>query len=627
MKRIAKYSLPISPFIFYVKKCKFFKRQSNKTVLLYYYVHLDMIKINHTKVFLTAFFLFLQISVFAQSKNVKLPANWFNLDLIDNGYFGISTEKAYREILKDKQPKEQIIVAVIDGGVDIAHPDLTSVLWTNAKEIPGNGIDDDGNGYIDDVHGWNFIGSKKGNLEFDNLELIRLLRIYTPKYQSTTNLTPLDSNQKEEFRLYKKMVGDFGKKYEDASNTFSVLVAINKVLDSAAKGSNKQVPTYEDVERYKADDDVEEQVKTIIRKGSKEDGSFEKFYKSIKDGYKQYDAMLKYNLNPKYDMRAELVGDDYSNSNERKYGNADVKGPDAMHGTHVSGIIGADRTNNLGILGVANYVRIMAIRVVPTGDERDKDVANGIRYAVDNGARVINMSFGKAYKWDKKVVDEAVKYAELKGVLLVHAAGNDNQNNDIEENFPNKYFESPEAEAYKVAHRKPAKPDFTPPKPMGQNSMGMRPPMNSAIIKTAPVDSAKFKLPSASNWIEVGASAYKDDETLKADFSNYGKYTVDVFAPGFLINATVPDGKYEDLDGTSMASPVVSGLAALILSYYPKLNPAQVREIIIKSVTKVNHKVKYKNEKGENTRALFSEICISGGIVNAYNALKLAETY
>ncbi|RZK26462.1 MAG: peptidase S8 [Flavobacterium sp.] len=588
-----------------------------------------MMNINLKKITFAAVLLFLNIFVFAQSKNVQLPPNWFNLDLVENGFYGISTEKAYRELLKDKKPKQNVIVAVIDGGVDINHQDLKDVLWINKKEIPGNGIDDDGNGYADDIHGWNFIGSKKGNLEFDNLELVRLLRIYTPKYQSTTNLTPLDSIQKEEFRLYKKMVGDFGKKYEDASNTFSVLIAINKVLDSVAKTTKKEIPAYEDIEKYKADDEVEEQVKTIIRKGSKDDGSFEKFYKNIKDGYKQYDAMLKYNLNPKYDMRAELVGDDYTNSSQKNYGNNDVKGPDAMHGTHVSGIIGANRTNAAGIFGVAGNVSIMAIRVVPTGDERDKDVANGIRYAVDNGAKVINMSFGKSYKWDKKVVDEAVKYAESKGVLLVHAAGNDNQNNDVEENFPNKYYESPEAEAYKLAHKKQSLADFTPPKPMPQNNgMGMRPSISRpAIVKPVPLDPAKYELPHASNWIEVGASAYKDDENLKADFSNYGKYNVDVFAPGFLISSTVPDNKYEELDGTSMASPVVSGLAALILSYYPELKPAQIREIIMKSVSKVPHKVKYKNEKGENVRVLFSEICVSGGIVNAYEALKLAETY
>ncbi|WP_243718073.1 S8 family peptidase [Pedobacter changchengzhani] len=568
---------------------------------------------------------------YAQDKNVKLPPNWFNLDLVTSGFYGISTQKAYDLLLKDKKPKQKVIVAVIDGGVDPTHEDLKSVLWTNKKEIAGNGIDDDGNGYVDDIHGWNFIGSKKGNLQYDNLELVRLLRIYKPKYQSTTNLTPLDSTQKEEFRLYKKMVGDFGKKYEDASNQFAVIFAIKKVLDSVATIHKKQIPSLEDVNGYKPDDELEEQVVSIIRKGSREDGSFEKFYKNIMDGYEQYSDMLKYNLNPKYDERAQLVGDDYANSYEKNYGNNDVAGPDAKHGTHVSGIIGADRTNGLGIMGVANNVSIMAIRVVPTGDERDKDVANGIRYAVDNGAKVINMSFGKGYKWDKKVVDDAVKYAEIKGVLLVHAAGNDNSNNDTGENYPNKYFDSPEAKAYNAAHKKMVKPDFEPPKPNSQYGAGMqqRPGGYSKTPLDKPVilDSLKYRLPHASNWIEVGASAYKDDETLKADFSNYGKYNVDVFAPGFLITSTVPGDKYDAFDGTSMASPVVAGLAALILTYHPNLKPFQVREIIMKSVSKVEHKVKYKNEKGDNVRVPFSDICVSGGIVNAYNALKLAENY
>jgi cell wall-associated protease len=322
-----------------------------------------------------------------------------------------------------------------------------------------------------------------------------------------------------------------------------------------------------------------------------------------------------------------LVGDNYADSNERNYGNNDVTGPDAKHGSHVAGIIGADRYNNIGIMGVANNVSIMAIRVVPTGDERDKDVANGIRYAVDNGAKVINMSFGKGYKWDKKVVDEAVKYAEEKGVLLVHAAGNDNLNNDTADVYPNKYYEGAEFEAYKLANKKPSKPNFKP-QLNNNNGMQQRPGYNKpAEIKPITLDSNKYKLPHAKNWITVGASTYKDDELLKADFSNYGKYNVDVFAPGFLINSSVPGSKYDVFDGTSMAAPVVSGLAALILSYYPNLTAVQVRDIIIKSVTKVNHKVKYKNDKGENIRVPFADICVSGGIVNAYNALKLAETY
>ncbi|MBB5439957.1 subtilisin family serine protease [Pedobacter sp. AK017] len=570
---------------------------------------------------------FLHTAVFSQDKNVKLPANWYNLDLIKDGYFGISTEKAYTELLQHRKPKEKIIVAVIDGGVDISHEDLKDVLWTNKKEIAGNGIDDDGNGYADDVHGWNFIGSKKGNLAYDNLELVRIFREYQPKYRSTIKSTILDSTQKEEFALYTKVTAAFGKKYDEAHQTFAVVAMINKVLDSVGQINHKAIPSLEDIERYKADSEEEEQCKKIIRKGARESGSIEKFHKEMKDAYKQYDVMLKYNLNPKYDERAALVGDDYSNAKERFYGNNDVAGPNAEHGTHVSGIIAANRKNNIGINGVADNVSIMAIRVVPEGDERDKDVANGIRYAVDNGARVINMSFGKGFKWNKEVVDDAVKYAEKKGVLLVHAAGNDNQNNDLEENYPTKYYDSPEAIAYKKAHKKP---DLSAMlfRPNANQQQGPGMGRNVPTLPLKPViDTAKFNLPHANNWIEVGASAYKNDASLKASFSNYGKYTVDVFAPGFMIKSTVPGSKYEEFDGTSMAAPVVSGLAALILSYYPELKPREVREIIMKSVVKVEQKVKHENSRGESERISFKELCVSGGVVNAYEALKLAEHY
>jgi cell wall-associated protease len=575
-------------------------------------------------IFLTLFMAF-GTSTFAQDKKVVLPKNWFNLDLATNGYFGISTEKAYTQLLANKTPKAKIIVAVIDGGTDIKHEDLKDVLWTNEKEIPGNGIDDDGNGYIDDIHGWNFIGSKKGNLTYDNLELVRILKKYKSKFKATIMTTVLDSAEKAEFRIYKRAEIEFGRKYNEASQAFPVYIAIKKVLDTVAFTNKKEIPSLEDIERYKADDEIEEQVKKIIRKGAKDEGSIEKFHQAIMKGYKEIDAMLKYNLNDQYDERAEMVGDDYSNSAERNYGNNDVMGPDADHGTHVSGIIGANRSNEIGILGVANNVSIMTIRVVPQGDERDKDVANGIRYAVDNGARIINMSFGKAFKWDKKIVDEAVKYAESKGVLLVHAAGNDNNNNDVVENYPNKYFESPEAEAHlKASAKKDLINVSLPPK---KNAYGTIYGEHTVKGKPPVFDTTKFNLPHANNWIEVGASSYKDNEELKASFSNYGKYNVDVFAPGFMINSSVPGSKYEEYDGTSMAAPVVSGLAALILSYYPTLKPAEVKDIIMKSVTKVNHKVRYKNDKGETVRAMFAELSVSGGIVNAYNALLLADTY
>ena len=564
----------------------------------------------------------------AQDKKVKLPENWFNLDVVESGYFGISTEKAYKELLKDKKPKEQVIVAVIDGGVDINHEDLKGKIWTNKKEIPGNGKDDDGNGYVDDVHGWNFIGSKRGNLVYDNLELVRIYRKLSPKYKSTTSTKNLDSLGKEEFALYRRVTAELGKKYDDADQNYRVLFAINQLLDSVSKVTKKKMPSLEDIEAYKPDDAIEEQVKKIIRKGSRESGGYSEFYKDIKKAYEGTEITLKYNLNPKYDVRDSLVGDDYRNGHERNYGNNDVMGPRAEHGSHVSGIIAANRNNSIGIKGVAESVLIMPIRVVPEGDERDKDVANGIRYAVDNGARIINMSFGKNYKWDKAVVDEAIKYAEDKGVLLVHAAGNDNLNNDKADVFPTKYYDSQAAAAYYKRVKKPMLDPFTPPpfRNQGNRRPGVDPRLNKAKEPLKPVvDTTKFDLPYAKNWIEVGASAYKEDDELKASFSNYGKYTVDVFAPGFMINSTVPGSKYEEFDGTSMAAPVVSGLAALILSHYPELTAVQLKDIIAKSVRKVERKVKYQDEKGGAGRVLFSELSRSGGIVNAYDALKLAE--
>jgi len=567
------------------------------------------------------------INTQGQDKKVKLPENWFNLDVVSDGYFGISTDQAYRELLKDRKAKQEIIVAVIDGGVDINHEDLKGKIWTNKKEIPGNGIDDDGNGYVDDVHGWNFIGSKAGNLVYDNLELVRIYRKLSPKYKSTTSTKNLDSLGKEEFALYRKVTAELGKKYDDADQNYRVLFAINKLLDSVARVSKKDIPSLADIEAYNPDDQIEEQVKKIIRKGSRESGGYLEFYKDIKKAYDGTEITLKYNLNPKYDVRDSLVGDDYSNGRDRKYGNNDVMGPRAEHGSHVSGIIAANRNNGIGIKGIAESVLIMPIRVVPEGDERDKDVANGIRYAVDNGARIINMSFGKNYKWDKVVVDEAIKYAEEKGVLLVHAAGNDNLNNDKADVFPTKYYDSEEAKAYRKKIRKPIEDLFKPPVLRSRGSRVPPPGPRSGRINiplTQPLDTTKFDLPHAKNWIEVGASAYREDDQLKASFSNYGKHTVDVFAPGFMIKSTVPGSKYEEFDGTSMAAPVVSGLAALILSHYPELTAVQVKDIIVKSVRKVDRKVKHTDEKGVSGRILFSELSRSGGIVNAYDALKLA---
>jgi subtilisin family serine protease len=283
------------------------------------------------------------------------------------------------------------------------------------------------------------------------------------------------------------------------------------------------------------------------------------------------EAQVKYNLNPQFDPRA-IVGDNPASLAERGYGNTDVTGPDASHGTHVAGIIGAVRGNGVGVDGIAPSVRIMAIRAVPDGDERDKDVANAIRYAADNGAHIINMSFGKSYSPGKAAVDAAVKYADSKGVLLVHAAGNEGANLATAPNFPTpRYLD------------------------------GGRP----------------------ANWIEVGATSWKGADSLVATFSNYGSELVDVFAPGVDILSTVPGNGYGRESGTSMAAPVVSGLAALLMSYYPSLTAADVKRIILASATRRGELRVMLPGSGESVA--FGTLSSTGGIVNAHAAVRMAQ--
>lgn len=502
----------------------------------------------------------------------QLRPNWQNLDLKKDTIFGISTDKAYLELLKGKK-STPVIVAVLDGGVDLNHDDLKRVIWVNKKEVAGNGTDDDKNGYIDDIHGWNFLGGKSESVMYETLELTRLVRRDMARFANVTPTT-VSAADAAAYKTFVANRTELEEKVAEAKSNLQGISGFKYYLDQVVKKIGKESPTLTDFQNFKATTQQEEGIKGAVMENLN-GMDFKTFYETqIEAGVKQINEQLKYNLNLDYDPR-NIVGDDPNNSTERFYGNNDIKGPDALHGSHVAGIIAADRTNAIGIKGVADNVLIMGVRNTPNGDERDKDVANAIRYAADNGAKVINMSFGKGYSWDKAAVDEAVKYAVSKDVLLVHAAGNDNSDIDVEANFPSKKYLNGE---------------------------------------------------EASSFITVGASGLKDDETLKAPFSNYGKTSVDVFAPGVRIYSTLPENKYLDEDGTSMAAPVVSGLAGLIRSYYPKLTAVQVKDIIMKSVVKVSHPVSTK--KGEETLSVpFSDLCVTGGIVNAYNALKLAATY
>ncbi|MFN4284526.1 MAG: S8 family peptidase [Lacibacter sp.] len=503
---------------------------------------------------------------------------WHLRDKAKDGYYGISLEQAY-DFLKNRK-STPVIVAVIDSGIDTLHEDLKPVLWRNPGEIPGNGIDDDGNGYVDDVYGWNFIGGKDGrNVKEDSYEAARLYHALKHKYNGTVDESKLTPQELEEYRLFLRAKGDIEYSATDAQANLLFLRGLYRksgAADTLLREKFKPEYTGHELVAFKPANSKESDAKstmiTLFRGFEMMDatnvflmGEFTSYYNGLE---KKAEAM---NMPPK-NYRQEIVQDNYEDFNDRFYGNSDVMANTPYHGTHVAGIIGAVRNNNLGVDGVADNVRIMVIRAVPDGDEHDKDIAHAIRYAVDNGARVINMSFGKSFSPQKLWVDEAVRYAQKKGVLLVHAAGNDGKNLDSTANFPNPVFADTKQRA--------------------------------------------------TNFITVGASGDPQTGGLAADFSNYGKQEVDVFAPGVKIYSTIPGGNtYGFSQGTSMASPVVAGLAALLLSYFPNLSPEQVKYCIEKGAQDPELIVK---KPGSNEKDHFNAFSRTGGIINAYESVKIA---
>jgi cell wall-associated protease len=496
--------------------------------------------------------------------------HWAHADLATDTIPGMSVDKAYKFL--EGKTGVTVIVAVIDSGIDIEHEDLKDVIWTNLKEIAGNGIDDDKNGFVDDIHGWNFLGGN-GVSAPEQLEITRIVAEMNLRFEGKTMET-ISENEKADFEKHQEYLEVFNKA---AERNIQTAVRLNKIGESFAGIKTflgKDTFTIEDLQAVKTEDEtLQGQIDDILgllSRGLDEKGYLE-YYETFKKN-KQYD------LN--FDGRA-IVGDNPTDINDTNYGNNNVLGSkdDETHGTHVSGIILASRNNGVGMNGVATNAKLMSVRAVPDGDERDKDVALAIRYAVDNGAKVINMSFGKAYSPYRHWVFDAIKHAEKHDVLLVHAAGNSGQDIDVESNWPN--------------------------------------------------DSMDKVLEITDNVLTIGAMSVNYDENLPASFSNYGKLNVDVFAPGVQIYSTFPKNEYQKISGTSMASPEVAGVAALVRSYYPQLSASQVKHIIMNSGTKLDMEVLLPGSKSqenpEGKKVKFSELSISGTIVNAYNALVLAD--
>ena len=525
---------------------------------------------------------------FAQGTSKKdEPKSWYQLDKTQDHYYGISLDKAYQYV-KGKKSKE-VIVAVLDNGIDTLHEDLKNVLWHNPKEIPGNGIDDDHNGYVDDIYGWNFIGGKDGrNVHEDTDESARVYHKLKAKYgpkvpDPSTAKTP---EEKAEIEMYKKAK----EKLETGVDPAEILF-IKRILPSLKRGDsvikkelNKTEYTCEDLKNYFPTDLYASNTKSIHLATCKINNNNNGITnKEVIELYERQIKKAEAVDNPPKDFRGEIVKDDESDINDKYYGNNDVMAGTPSHGTHTSGIIGASRNNGKGMDGIADNVRIMMVRMLADADEHDKDVALAIRYAVDNGAQIISMSFGKYFSPQKKWVDDAVRYAESKGVLLVHAAGNDHLNIDAADHFPT--------------------PVFADGKGVANNFISVGASSDPTIVQTNG-EGEKIK-----DYVAV--------------FSNYGKKDVDVFAPGVNIYSTTPANEYKEYDGTSMAAPVVAGIAAFLLEYYPTLSAKQLKYVIEKSSVPVQEKVM---TPGEEKKVSLSDISKTGGLVNAYEAVKLAAT-
>jgi len=515
-------------------------------------------------------------SSFAQTANKPVLLDWFLRDPQQDSVQGLSVEKAYATLLKD-EPNREIIVAVVDSGIDIDHEDLKDIIWVNKREIPDNGIDDDKNGYVDDVHGWNFIGGKNGNVDADTYELTREYMRLSEKFASVEkNIVP--KKQKSEYEQFLKIKEKYQGLKERNDQQYKIYTSLyrnmKQSIDTLKASLKTDSLTSEEVKKFETNDPNLLFAKGFLMqlyRNAGEGANLNDYLKELKEGIDYFGVIVNYGYNVDFDSR-RIVGDNYSNVYEKNYGNNNVKGPDPMHGTHVAGIIAANRNNNIGIKGIADHVKIMVVRAVPNGDERDKDIANAIIYAVDNGAKIVNMSFGKGFSPEKIAVDKAVRYAEQKGVLLVHAAGNEGDNSDVKKNFPTRFY------------------------------------LNGK---------------EAKNWVEVGASSWGTGKDFVADFSNYGKKSVSFFAPGVQIYSTTPGNSYKSLDGTSMASPAAAGVAAMLMSYFPELTANQVKDILINSARKFDHlKVK---EPGNEKEVDFGELSLSGGLINAYEAVRMAQ--
>ena len=520
--------------------------------------------------------------------SVEKPKFWHHEDYGSTNIPGISLDKSIRSV-NHLSSKKQIIVAVIDTQIDALHEDLNTSIWTNKKEIPNNGTDDDKNGFTDDIHGWNFLGNKSGGYTvWANFEYIRILRDYGPIFKNKSK-EEIPVKDKFKYEQYLKAIENdkkFSKYFNNYIKSLKYDISLyQKTKDTLRHFFPKENYTYKQLDSLYRKHKINDKTYRERRDSNDQDlgALLDSYltsldiglnsYAKLTSALKQQDSTLNKSCSLSFNERKNI---DCETSN-KGYGNnktqVEIKGIPIFsnHSTEVSSIIAAKRENNLGIKGFSDNIKIMPLPVCPSGDEHDRDIALAVKYAVDNGAKVINMSFGKDLSMYPELISEALQYAEKHNVLIVHAAGNNGINIDNSTFYPNDYN----------------------------------------------------KIEICNNFITVGSINKNYGEKMVSSFSNYGKVNVDLFAPGEDIYTAIPDNQYGFDSGTSLAAPMVSGTAALIWLYYPKLNVQQVKQIILESGTPYDLEVIVPGTKDKKVK--FSELSKTGKVLNVYNAMQMAK--
>lgn len=544
---------------------------------------------------------------FIKNSKKETLNNWQNLSPEKDGIYGADVNGAY-DFLKGKKSKKKVTVALIGTGIDVEHEDLQGSLWINPKEKP-NGRDDNKNGKIDDINGWNYLGNAQGEVlekarTFADREYLRLkdkysrIQHYGDKYVVVSDdekelLEVAPPENKPEFDYFNRVVrkeSAIGSKYSSIELMKVSRIYANGLTDKLkAKFPDKEHFSYQDfgsmIDRNDTDT-LRMLGMTMISVAFmiQPQATWDKVLDYLNNFQpplllKDYQKIEQMN---NFDDRT-LIGDDPYKITDTKYGNNILLAENSGEGTSYAGIIGAKRSNDMGLDGIADNVQIMTLRTTPSeGEAYPKDVALAIRYAVDNGADIIQMyasasitPFGEQGDW----INDALMYAESKGVLIVQPVASKSIDMDKYPYYPRK--------------------EITPAKKL-------------------------------SNMITVAAS---DKKGSPVPDSNFGIKSLDLYAPGKDIYSCYTGNTYREESGSEVAASTVTGVAALIKSYYPDLTAMQIRDIIINNVTdrsgeeveKQSLNMDQGNAKMIKDLFLFEDLCASSGILNAAKAVEAAS--